>query len=61
MSAQSLEEDAKQHVANTSGENEGRILSPSQREALQNVREKLPESNQRKPRKAQTADKTPCR
>jgi conjugal transfer mating pair stabilization protein TraG len=36
MSAQSLDEDkAKQHVANTSGENEGRILSPSQREALQ--------------------------
>ncbi|HCE8707540.1 TPA: conjugal transfer protein TraG N-terminal domain-containing protein [Raoultella planticola] len=48
MSAQSLDEDkAKQHVANTSGENEGRILSPSQREALQNVREKLPESNQK--------------
>ena len=48
MSAQTLNEDnAKQHVANTSGENEGRILSPSQREALQNVQEQLPESNQK--------------
>ncbi|BDA57899.1 MULTISPECIES: conjugal transfer protein TraG N-terminal domain-containing protein [Enterobacteriaceae] len=60
MSAQSLkEDDAKQFVANRSGENEGRILSTSQREALQNVREKLPESNQKETleKALQAADK----
>ncbi|MDR8279235.1 hypothetical protein FPK83_24940, partial [Acinetobacter baumannii] len=60
MSAQSLkEDDAKQFIANRSGENEGRILSTSQRESLDNVREQLPESNQKGTleKALQTADK----